>query len=107
MVVNSRNGFAVETGKHIFFIESDKTTRCKSVVDTFIKSICDYRGFCEDLKNRCLADEHTRKDIQNRMMSATYELRQCDNGTQYHSLNGDNFIMNFPMNDCEELVFLN
>lgn len=107
MVVSQRDGFAVVTAKNIYFMGSDKVRRSKSVIDAFITAMCKYRGFDSAFIDRALADENTRADIQDRMCAYHYELRECDNGLQYHSLNSDNCLMNFPLDDCDELIFLN
>lgn len=101
-----QSGFALCVGKNLYFLESDKQKRCKSVVDAFINSICDKRKFCNDLRERFLKDENTRADIFDKMYPCTYKFVTTENGFQYHHFEEEYSIMNFPLNDCDEVIFL-
>ena len=83
MVLDSKVGWSCTMGNKLFFFESDKSNKCKSVVDAFIKGICHYRELTtgkswEDTCKRALEHEPTRRDIAYRLSKTEYEYRQID-----------------------------
>lgn len=101
-----KNGFLLCTGKNIYFLESEKKNKCKSVIDDFIKGLAKKRNLCQETLERCLSDEGCRADVFDKVDKFTYELRTTENGYQYHNFMSNNCIMNFPLDDCEEVNFL-
>ena len=100
-----KNGFILVVGRNLYFLESERQRKCKSVIDAFITALCNIRGYDDEFRKKCLEHEPTRQDIDFRISKATYEIRGKDNW-KYHCFIESNGQMNFPLNDCEEVHFI-
>ena len=109
MVLDKKVGWSMPVKNKMFFFETKKENKCKTVIDTFIKAICNYNHQItgqnwDDTMKRALNDEVTRKDIAYRLQKTTYELRETDEKhLRYVSLSGDNFGGGY---DVEEVVIV-
>lgn len=103
--MKTMEGFLLAQGKNVYFIESDKENKCKSVIDSFINGLCDLRNLSEELRNRCLNDVNCRNDIASRINKCHYELRG-EGEWEYHFFKEKYCIMSFPLNDSAEVFFL-
>lgn len=100
--MNERYGYMVIAGSRVFFLETDAKRKSKNVIDSLIRKIGEYRNFCEDTINRCLADEATRKDIAYR----TSACKCVDTQDGWFDITGDTFHLPFEASD-DKLIFLN
>lgn len=101
------NGFIFCNGAKVYFLESEKKVKCKAVIDAIIKKLCQRKGIEKSRWLQILNDEDTREMISYQTSKGTYELRTCSDGiTQYHQFKEKYALMNFPIDDCDEVVFL-
>lgn len=86
-----KRGYFLTIGKKALFLEAATDRKNPSTVKAMIKAICVYRGFCEDMTARILADKECYTKISHDMQPATLELKELSNGVRYYSIKGDYF----------------
>ena len=90
-ITGSKKGFFLAFGKKACFLESATEKRTAKQAREMIKGIAKYRGFCEDLTARILADPETVQRIQRDMQYGVMEYKTTDGVGDWISVRGRNF----------------
>lgn len=94
-----KNGFVMTVGNKDYFFESNTTKRTDKVCQAFIERIGTDRNKSRDLIEHAKIDKATLNDFRRRISPAILKRRECENGTPYFSIHGDNFSFCFPVED--------
>lgn len=71
-----------------------------------IQQIAIYRNLCQEWIDRAIQDKECIDRIRHDMTPATITRVTTDNGYQYYSIKGNNFIANFPEEDYHKDIIV-
>jgi hypothetical protein len=93
-----KKGYFIAIGKKVIFMETENSRKNPSTVKAMIQAICAYRGFCEDMMARILADKECYERIQKDMAAVTFEEKEC-NSEKYYSIHGKGFGGSYSLDE--------
>lgn len=99
-------GFYMTFSNKGIFLEDEGTNITDKIARKFINWVCDYKDIGEGIRKKALYDNATLKDFKKRINKA--DLIKCitENGYNYYSIKGNNFTVNYPVDDFKKDIIL-
>lgn len=91
-------GFYMAAGRKGYFYKTDSTKRTTAIINAFIETIATANNKPQELIDRAKADKMTQDDFRRRISAATLEKKELPT-VIFYTINGKNFIANFPAED--------
>ena len=97
------HGYYLVAGNKAYFLKTDTTRKTSKIIYDFIDLIGKHRNLSSDLIERAKQDQFTIDDFRRRLSAATIEKKQLPTIT-FYTIQGKNFIENFPEDDFKKSV---